>query len=187
MNRVVIASEAKQSCCTKRNRIYATRLLRFARNDVFFAVFFLIFSFPAFSMMGRTGDMVGSGGFGITVAPTLVLLSPELEYVYNPDLNFGGLVQMGFGDAFLFTASGKARWSINYHPQFHPTFETGLGLAVGSNYFTSSAGVHIMFGGGVDYVLNRDTSIGTMMRLNFAPPLKGVFISWPMIIGRFRL
>jgi hypothetical protein len=149
-------------------------------------LFCLFLALHAFGMTVRNGDMIGSGGFGMTLSPSLILLSPELEYVYDEDLHFGGLAQMGFGSAFLFTTSGKARWTIAHHPKFHPSFESGLGLAVGSG-FESSAGVHIFVGGGVDYILSKDTSVGTMFRINFAPPLKGVFVSWPLIVGRFRL
>ena len=147
----------------------------------------LLFSATTFGMSLATGDMVGSGGFGLTLSPTLVLLTPELEYVYHPDLLFGGLVQMGFGDAFLFTASGTARWTVGHHPKVHPTFEGGLGMAIGSNSFASSVGVHMMLGGGFDYSIDKMTSVGTMIRMNFAPPLKGFFVSWPMIVGRFKL
>jgi hypothetical protein len=153
---------------------------------IIFGLSIALLSGSARGMSVRNGDMVGSGGFGLTFGPTLLLLSPELEYVYTPDLNFGGLVQMGLGSNILFTASGKARWVIAHHPKYHPTFESGLGLAVGSG-FPSSVGVHIFLGGGVDYILSKDTSIGTMFRINFAPPLDGMFISWPMIVGRFRL
>lgn len=148
----------------------------------------LFFASSVFGMSVRNGDLIGSGGAGLTFGPTLLLLSPELEYVYRSDMNFGGLLQMAIGGSVLFTVDGKVRYILATNsPKMKPSFEGGLGLAIGSSSFSSSVGAHIFFGGGFDYFFDRDTSIGTMFRINFAPPLDGVFVSWPMIIGRFRL
>ena len=136
-----------------------------------------------------TGDWLGGGGFGLTLGPTLVMLSPQLEYVYKPDVTFGSLVQMGFaGDGVLFTVSGTYRRVLgDEKAKVRPTFEGGLGLALASNLYASSVGVHILAGGGIEYVYDKNLTLGSMLRLNFAPPLKSLFVSWPMIIARFKL
>jgi len=135
------------------------------------------------------GDWLAGGGFGLTLGPTLVMLSPQLEYVYKPDLTFGSLVQMGLaGDGVLFTVSGTCRAVFgDSAAKVRPTFEGGLGLAMASNLYASSVGVHILAAGGVDYIYDKDLTLGTMLRLNFAPPLKSMFLSWPMILARFKL
>lgn len=135
------------------------------------------------------GDWLGGGGFGLTLGPTLLMLSPQLEYVYKPDVTFGSLVQMGFaGDGVLFTVSGTYRRVLgDESAQIRPTFEGGLGLALASSLYSSSVGVHILAGGGVEYVYDKNLTLGSMLRLNFAPPLKSMFVSWPMVIARFKL
>jgi hypothetical protein len=142
----------------------------------------------SFGALGR-GDWLGGGGFGLTLSPTLLMLSPQLEYVYKPDVTFGSLVQMGFaGEGVLFTVSGTYREVLgDPREKFRPTFEGGLGLAMASSLSTSSVGVHLMFGGGVEYVYDKNLTLGSMLRINFAPPVESMFISWPMIIARFKL
>lgn len=135
------------------------------------------------------GDWLGGGGFGLTLGPTLLMLSPQLEYVHKPDSTFGSLVQMGFaGAGVLFTVSGTYRRVLgDPASKLRPTFEGGLGLATASSLYTSSVGIHILVGGGVEYVYDKNLTLGSMLRLNFAPPLKSMFLSWPMIIARFKL
>lgn len=138
--------------------------------------------------MGNRGDFVGSAGMGILTSPTLFLLSPELEYVHNQDLNIGALAQMGLGNGgVLFTASGKVRHFFGGSARVKPCVEGGLGLSLSSSLFSSAVGVHIEAGMGFDYVLDKNTSIGTMIRLNFSPPLKSFFLSWPIVTLRFLL
>jgi len=151
----------------------------------------LILIFVTQVMYGASnrGDWLGGGGFGLTLGPTLVMLSPQLEYVYKQDETFGSLVQMGFaGEGVLFTVSGTYRRVLGDETaKIRPTFEGGLGLALASSLYTSSVGVHILAGGGVEYVYDKNLTLGSMLRLNFAPPLKSMFVSWPMIIARFKL
>jgi|LakMenEpi03Aug12_release.lakeMendotaPanAssembly.Ray.scaffolds.fasta_scaffold72064_4 hypothetical protein len=138
--------------------------------------------------MGNRGDFVGSVGMGILTSPTLFLLSPELEYVHNQDLNIGALAQMGLGNGgVLFTASGKVRHFFGGSARVKPCVEGGLGLSLSSSLFSSAVGVHIEAGMGFDYVLEKNMSIGTMIRLNFSPPLKSFFLSWPIVTLRFLL
>ncbi len=152
---------------------------------------FLLFAFLAQISFGAPskGDWLGGGGFGLTLGPTLVMLSPQLEYVYKPDLTFSSLVQMGFaGEGVLFTVTGTCRTVLgDEKAKIRPTFEGGLGLAMASSLYASSVGVHILLGGGVDYVYDKNLTLGTMLRLNFAPPLKSMFLTWPMILARFKL
>lgn len=142
---------------------------------------------PLFAM-GVRGDFVGSGGIGILTSPTLLLISPQLEYVHNRDLLLGGLAQMGLGKGgVLFTASGTVRHFFGGSPRVRPCVEGALGLALASSLFSSSAGVHIGAGMGFDYVLDKRTVLGTMIRLNFSPPLNSFFLTWPIITMRFLL
>lgn len=138
--------------------------------------------------MGNRGDFIGSIGTGIMASPTLFLLSPELEYVHSGDLNLGGMAQMGLGDGgVLFTVSGKLRHFFGGSARVKPCVEGALGLALSSSLFSSSVGVHMEAGMGFDYVLDKRTSIGTMVRLNFSPPVKSFFLSWPIVTFRFLL
>ena len=61
-----------------------------------------------------------------------------------------------------------------------------LGLAVGSAA-SSAVGVHIMFGMGVDYVIDSRLRLGTVVRANLAPPMDTFFLSWPIIMARYSL
>lgn len=133
-------------------------------------------------------EWIASGGLGLTVSPTLLMINPQLEYVYRPNLFFGPMIQAGLGDVgTLFTFSGTVRYLVGHHPRVRPALEGGLGLAVGSSSFSSSVGVHITFGMGVDFVLEPTIILGTMIRANFAPPLDTFFMSWPIIVARFIL
>jgi hypothetical protein len=151
------------------------------------SIFLLFLTQISFGTVNK-GDWIGGGGLGLTLGPTLLMLSPQLEYVNKPDLTFGSLVQMGFGGGVLFTVSGTCR-AVFGDPKsnLRPTFEGGLGLAMASSLYASSVGVHILAGGGVDYAYDKNLTLGTMLRLNFAPPLKSMFLSWPMIIARYKL
>ncbi|NBX76666.1 MAG: hypothetical protein EBQ92_08935 [Proteobacteria bacterium] len=138
--------------------------------------------------MGTKGDFIGSAGMGIMTSPTLFLISPELEYVHSDELTLGGLAQMGLGGGgVLFTASGKVRHFFGGNPRVKPCIEGGLGLSLASSLFSSAVGVHIIAGMGFDYILDKRTSIGTMVRLNFSPPLQSFFLSWPIVTMRFLL
>lgn len=132
-------------------------------------------------------DWVVSGGLGLTFGPTLVLFNPQLEYIHDERLSYGPMIQAAVGNATLVTFSGTARYKLGNHPQLKPNAEAGFGLAVGSNYYTDNVGVHIMVGMGADWVIDNWISAGTSVRVNFAPPLKTVFVSWPIAIVRFHL
>lgn len=156
-----------------------------------FLTAFLVFIFSSNAsavMKTRKGDWIGSGGAGISISPTLILLSPEVEYVYDTNIHFGILTQIGFGsDGVLFTGTGTGRLMLSPYGKIQPTIQGGMGLAMASTLFNQTFGVHLMVGFGADYEIDKSTSIGTMIRMNFAPPLKSFFISWPLIIGRFLL
>ncbi len=137
--------------------------------------------------LGKVGDYIGTGGIGFTASPSTFLLAPQLEYVYREDLTIAGAAQIGLSEGVLFTGGGIARWSLGSHAYIKPSFEAGIGIALASGILSKSFGVHILTGIGVDYVLSKDMTIGTMLRLNFAPPLQGFFISWPLITARFLL
>lgn len=146
-----------------------------------------LFSGQSFGL-GTKGEFIGSAGAGIMTSPTLFLISPELEYIHSEDLTLGGLAQMGLGGGgVLFTASGKVRHFFGGSPRVKPCVEGGLGLSLASSLFSSAVGVHIEAGMGFDYILDKRTAIGTMIRLNFSPPLKSFFISWPIVTMRFLL
>lgn len=150
---------------------------------------FLVFLSQISFGVPMKGDWLGGGGFGLMLGPGLVMLSPQLEYVYKPNLTFGSLVQMGFaGEGVLVTVSGTCRAIYGDETsKLRPTFEGGLGLAMASSLYSSNVGVHILAAGGVDYVYDKNLTLGSMIRLNFAPPLKSMFLTWPMIIARYKL
>lgn len=128
-----------------------------------------------------------SGGFGLTFSPTLVLINPQLEYVHDSRLSYGPMIQLGLGDATLVTFTGTVRYQIGNHPKLRPNVEGGLGLAVGSSFYGSSVGVHILLGMGADYHIDNSLSVGTTFRVNLAPPLDTFFVSWPLAIVRYKI
>jgi len=137
---------------------------------------------------GTRGQWIASGGLGITISPSTFLITPQLEYVQKQNLFIGPMVQMGLANGgVLFTASATARFLIGTHPKVKPAVEGGLGLAMASGLGGSAVGVHILGGLGVDYLVDRNIAIGTMVRMNFAPPLQTFFASWPIIVGRFAI
>lgn len=147
----------------------------------------LFFSSINAHAFGTRGNWIASGGFGLTISPTLLLLSPQLEYVQRGNLFFGPMVQMGLGSGVLFTGTATGRFLIGKHPRVKPSVEGGLGIALASASVGSAVGIHILLGMGLDYIIDRDISIGTMIRANFAPPLTTFFASWPLIVARFAL
>lgn len=129
-----------------------------------------------------------SGGLGLTISPDLFLINPQLEYIHDARLTYGPIVQVAVGNGgAIFTMSGSVRYLLGNHPKFKPAVEGGMGLAVASSLFTSSVGVHIMMGMGFDYKLDNQISLGTMIRGNFAPPLKTFFLSWPLAMFRMAI
>ncbi len=133
----------------------------------------------------RPGDWIGSLGLGLTISPETFLLSPQLEYVHNQNLSYGALIQLGLASGTLVTISGDARYTFSTNnAKLHPFVEGALGLAIASG-FGNNVGVHIMFGGGIDYDLTSDISVGTAFKFNFAPPVDNFFLSWP--IGTLRI
>ena len=132
----------------------------------------------------RVGSWTGSFGFGFTSSPTLLLLSPQLDYGIKNNLSVGPLVQVGLGDATLFTGSIAARYSFGTHPKLKPAVEGAFGIAAGSSHYSSSIGVHMMMGLGADYAVDSTLALGTMIRANFTPPLKTFILSWPVFIAR---
>lgn len=141
---------------------------------------------PASATPSASGSWIVSGGFGLTFSPTLVLLSPQLEYVYDSRLSYGPMIQAGLGDATVVTFSGTVRYAIGNHPKLRPNVEGGLGMAVGSGY-RNNVGVHIMFGMGADYMIDNALSVGTSFRVNLAPPLDTFFLTWPLAVVRLRI
>ena len=126
---------------------------------------------------------LASGGFGLTFDPSRVLLSPQMEYPYQPNIWIGPLVQLAPGAvSTLFSVSANARVVLGDHPSVKPTFEAGVGIAS----IGSSLGAAINMGMGFDFRLERNIELGTMIRLNLVPSV-ATFFSWPLIIGRFLL
>ncbi len=134
------------------------------------------------------GDYIFSGGFGLTVSPTFLLINPQLEYAHQHDIFFGPMVQLGVGDpGSLFAVSGTIRTILGDHARVKPSLEAGLGMAFASSFTTNNVGVLFHFGMGFDYIVDRRFMLGTMIRGNLAPPLKTFFISWPIILARMLL
>lgn len=136
----------------------------------------------------RRGDWIGAGGLGLTADPSTFLIVAQAEYVYRPNLFFGPLVQMGFGNGgALFTGSAAGRLVLGRHPLVKPSIEGGVGLTAASGAYSSTIGLHAHFGIGFDYMINRTMSLGTVFRANFAPPVKTFFLSWPLLLLRVNL
>ncbi len=133
------------------------------------------------------GKWILSTGLGLTISPTLFLLNPQFEYVIAKNLTIGPMLQVGMGDATLFAVTGTVRYTFNQNAKIKPSLEGGLGMAIGSSSYASSVGVNISMGMGCDYVVDRYIRFGTMIRGNFAPPLKTFYLSWPIVMARFVL
>ncbi len=144
-------------------------------------VFFLV-CFPAHADRLRPGDWIGSVGMGFASPPGLFLVSPHLEKVYRKNLFLGALVQAGFGaSGALFTVSGTARLQLGIHPRLRPTVEAGLGMS------SATQGIGFLFhvGMGVDYLLEEDVAISSVVRACFAPPVQAFFLAWPILQVRY--
>ncbi len=142
----------------------------------------LLSTIPA---MGK--GWIFSGGLGLTISPELFLINPQLEYIHDARLSYGPQVQAAVGNgASLVTMTGSMRYLLGNHPKFKPAVEGGVGLALGSGR-TSSVGVHLMAGMGVDYRFDNQISFGSMIRMNLAPPLTTFFLSWPLFMFRMAL
>lgn len=137
------------------------------------------------SSVGRTGQWIAGGGLGLTISPTALLLTPQLEYKHNEHLYYGPSIQMGLSDGWsLFTFSGTIRYVLKSQSKLRPCLEGGLGMAVGDG-FTHSIGVHISLGMGFDYMVDPGLTLGTIVRANFAPPMDNFFMTWPILMARF--
>lgn len=145
----------------------------------------LLFCLPAQADRLKPGDWIGSAGIGFMSSPALFLLSPHLERVYRRNLYLGGLIQAGLGNASLFTATFTARMQVGNHPRLRPTLEGGIGITAGSSAFSSAVGVAIHVGMGVDYLLEPDLALSTIVRACFAPPVQTFFLSWPVFQVRY--
>ena len=139
--------------------------------------------------MGKEGDWIGGLGMGLTLNPTSFLFTPQLEYVYRPNIYLGPMIQLApEEDGVLISFSCTVRTWLGKHPHVKPTVEGGLGFAVASSAGGSSSfGVNLSFGMGVDYLVQNNLTIGTMVRSNFAPPVKTFYLSWPLLAVRYIL
>lgn len=144
-----------------------------------------LFFVMAFSIQAMASWTAG-GGVGLTIGPTLFLVSPELQHRTSPQLSYGPLVQLGVGDSsqVLLTGGILGKMRVGHHSHLHPFIEGGLGIAFGSSISKNNFGAHILFGMGADYDLGDGLSLGTVIRANLAPPLKTFFASWPLIVLR---
>jgi hypothetical protein len=141
---------------------------------------------PARAERLRVGDWIGSAGLGFMSSPALLLISPHLERVYKPGMFLGGLMQAGFGGGeALFTITFTARYQLGEHPRLRPLLEGGAGIASGTKGFSSSFGIALHVGMGVDYLLAPDLALSSIVRACFAPPLSGFFLSWPFVQLRY--
>ncbi len=146
-----------------------------------------IFSFFTSIIYGVNSHWLATGGIGLTVSPTLLLINGQLEYRHNSQLYYGPLVQMGLGDIFpLFSISGSIRYVIKTEQKIKPSLEGGIGIAIADGLKTN-VGAHIMMGMGFDYIIDKHFSLGTMVRANFAPPMDTFFLSWPIMLARLQL
>ncbi len=150
---------------------------------VFLALFVLA---PAHADRLKPGDWIGSAGIGFVAPPGMFLLSPHLEKVYRKNLFFGALIQAGFGGAgAIFSVTGTARLQVGHHPRLRPVLEGGFGMSSATAGFNSTFGINLHMGMGVDYLLESDLALSTIIRANFAPPVQTFFLSWPVLQVRY--
>lgn len=153
------------------------------------AIVWLIFSVPVWA--SSTDAWNAAGGFGLTVgAPggTQLLVSPQLEYASTPRVFMGPLIQAGISENSIFGVSGTVRYLAGDHAKVRPCFEAGIGFAVATGATAASPlGLLLHAGMGVDYLVGPNFAIGTVFRLNFAPPIADFFVSWPLIVIRTAL
>lgn len=140
-----------------------------------------------FAAPSQASQTLFSGGMGLTFSPSMFLLSPQIEVPAGPRLLVGPLIQLGLSSVTLATFSGTARYILGNDPKLKPSIEGGLGLAVASNFAASSIGACIQFGMGFDYRFSPAASIGTVLRLNFLPPLTTLVVSWSLVTFRVWL
>ena len=100
--------------------------------------------------MGGHGDWIASGGMGLTVSPTLFLISPQMEYVARPNLLVGPLIQMGLGDAgVLFSAEVTGRYILGHHPPRQAELGRRVGDRGGFRLFCLCRGSEYPFWDGI--------------------------------------
>jgi len=133
----------------------------------------------------KKGESILSLGGGI--GPSVVLMTGQLEFAQSEDLYLGPLVQTGFGSGMLLAISGGARYVMGRKLGVIPTVEGGIGALIASGMFDGSLGVNLHLGLGFDYLIKREMAIGTVFRMNFAPPLKSSYLMWQIIAFRFVL
>jgi hypothetical protein len=156
-------------------------------------VLFFSFNSMAHTNAERSEEWVFSGGMGLTFSPSLFLLSPQIEYQLHPRTLVGALIQAGVGDSTLVTVGGSLRYLIGNDPKFRPSIEGDLGITSASVGYaarsgnTNTFGIHLGAAIGFDYFIQHTVSLGTMFRVNFSPPIKTVFLSWPVLTARFIL
>jgi hypothetical protein len=51
--------------------------------------------------------------------------------------------------------------------------------------FSSAFGINLHMGMGLDYLLEQDIALSTVIRANFAPPVQSFFLSWPIFQVRY--
>lgn len=141
---------------------------------------------PARAERLKQGDWIGSAGVGFISSPALFLLTPHLERVFRPNVFLGALMQAGFGGPnAIVTLSATVRYQFGIHPRLRPTVEGGIGFTAATASFSSMFGVALHLGMGVEYLLNHDLALSTVVRANFSPPVTGMFLSWPFLQIRY--
>ncbi len=158
--------------------------MRFSHLVVALVLFFSCT--PSSAERLKEGDWIGSAGIGFMSSPALFLVSPHLERVHSPGLFLGVLMQAGMGGTnALFTLSFTARYQIGNDPRLRPTIEAGAGITSATAAFSSSFGLALHVGMGAEYLLSNNLALSSVVRANFAPPVQGFFLSWPVIQGRY--
>jgi len=145
----------------------------------------------------RLGAFSVHGGMGLTASPTTFQFALGAEYFVTSNLSVGPLMQFGFEEHWSIIApSINVRWTFDLDIEspwnrLTPFAEMGMGACYihhdrpGDN---EEWGFLINFGGGIDYYLTDDLSIGTEMLFNFLPgEVQGehYFFSWQVVTLRF--
>lgn len=131
---------------------------------------------------------VTSTGLGMTGAPGLALFSSQIEKEVSDNVLIGVLAQTGLGDLAIVTVTASGRYIIaTRHPSFSPFVEAGMGIGIFSWPGYSQGAPAILIGTGFDFKVWPGASLGTVMRVNSAPGVDGLFLTWNMVNCRLSL
>ncbi len=135
------------------------------------------------------------GGLGFTLNPTDFLMVLQFDYFFARTFSVGPLLQFAVDDRFIFapTLNFQAAFNLPGVDRLEPFVQGGLGLAYmtkgsGSD-FEDDTGFLFNFGGGVEFFVLNNLSVGSDILFNIMPDEvldKRFFFSWQLVTFRFQ-